>query len=114
MIRGPRPEEFAGLVESVAANASLHGENVHLDGAALPAHVTGARQAGQPAVARCSCTERTALDPSPTAAATRFIEPLRTSPTANTPGTDVSNGSGARAANAGPATTASGRARSVI
>ena len=41
-----------------------------------------------------SCTERTALEPSPTAAATRFIEPLRTSPAANTPGTDVSNGSG--------------------
>src|SRR6185312_11126072 len=46
--------------------------------------------------ARWSCTERTARDPSPTAAATRFNEPLRTSPTAKTPGTDVSNGNGAR------------------
>ena len=40
-----------------------------------------------------SWTERTALDPSPTAAATRFIEPWRTSPAANTPSVDVSNGS---------------------
>src|SRR3954462_12349091 len=42
--------------------------------------------------ARWSCTERTALEPSPTAAATRFMEPWRTSPTANTPGTLVSKG----------------------
>ena len=43
-------------------------------------------------VARYSWTERTALDPSPTAAATRFIDPSRTSPTANTPAAEVSNG----------------------
>src|ERR1700688_4642857 len=42
------------------------------------------------------CTEAIALAPSPVAAATRFIEPERTSPTANTPGTLVSNGSGVR------------------
>ena len=59
--------------------------------------------------ARWSCTERTALDPSPTAAATRLSEPWRTSPTANTPGTDVSNGSGSRAANAGPLATGVGQ-----
>jgi tetratricopeptide (TPR) repeat protein len=41
-------------------------------------------------------TERTALAPSPTAAATRFIEPWRTSPTAKTPGTLVSKGRGMR------------------
>jgi hypothetical protein len=35
-----------------------------------------------------------ALAPSPVAAATRFIEPEWTSPTANTPGMLVSNGSG--------------------
>src|SRR3979490_3372766 len=40
------------------------------------------------------CTERTALAPSPTAAATRFIEPFRTSPTAKTLGTLVSKGRG--------------------
>src|SRR5258708_21247076 len=50
------------------------------------------------------CTEAIALAPSPVAAATRFIEPERTSPTANTPGTLVSNGSGVRptSAQAGP------------
>ena len=56
----------------------------------------GERVAGcrQPASTRC--TDATALDPSPTAAATRFIEPRRTSPAANTRGVDVSNGSGSR------------------
>src|ERR1700756_1799908 len=42
-------------------------------------------------------TEATALAPSPIAAATRFIDPFRTSPTAKTPGTEVSNGNGRRA-----------------
>ena len=36
----------------------------------------------QCAKARNSCTDRTAVDPSPTAAATRLVEPARTSPTA--------------------------------
>src|ERR1700730_11482221 len=49
-------------------------------------------------------TEAVALAPSPVAAATRFIEPEWTSPTANTPGMLVSNGSGRRpgVAQAGP------------
>src|SRR6201996_7173950 len=42
------------------------------------------------------CTEAIALAPSPVAAATRFIEPEWTSPTANTPGTLVSNARGRR------------------
>lgn len=42
------------------------------------------------------CTDATALAPSPTAAATRFIDPCLTSPAANRPGTLVSNGSGSR------------------
>ena len=37
-----------------------------------------------------------AIEPSPTAEATRLTEPCRTSPTANTPGVVVSNGKGAR------------------
>ena len=37
-----------------------------------------------------------AADPSPTAAATRFIDPARRSPTANRPGRLVSYGSGRR------------------
>ena len=40
---------------------------------------------------RCSHTSRTAIEPSPTAEATRLIEPLRTSPTAKTPGRLVSS-----------------------
>src|SRR5215469_13194138 len=40
---------------------------------------------------RCSLTNRIAIDPSPTAEATRFTEPLRTSPAANTPGVLVSS-----------------------
>jgi hypothetical protein len=46
--------------------------------------------------AKHSWTERTAADPSPTAAATRLIEPARTSPAANNPGWLVSKGSGKR------------------
>jgi len=45
------------------------------------------------------CTERMTLAPSPTAAATRFNDPARTSPTAKTPGTLVSYISGLRASN---------------
>ena len=39
---------------------------------------------------------RMAIDPSPTADATRLVDPWRTSPTANTPGRLVSNGIGGR------------------
>src|SRR6266487_4608872 len=42
------------------------------------------------------CTRAMAVDPSPTADATRFWLPLRTSPTANTPGRLVSRRWGAR------------------
>lgn len=41
--------------------------------------------------AKTLCTNWTAIDPSPTAAATRFILPDRTSPTAKTPGKLVSS-----------------------
>ena len=45
---------------------------------------------------RNSCTNWTAIDPSPTADATRLIEPDRTSPAANTPGRLVSSRNGLR------------------
>ena len=45
----------------------------------------------RPALTRNSYTRRTAIAPSPTADATRFTEPLRTSPTAKTPALAVSN-----------------------
>src|SRR5918997_303811 len=47
-------------------------------------------------VVRCSWTRRIAMAPSPTAEATRLIDPLRTSPTANIPGAVVSRISGVR------------------
>ena len=43
---------------------------------------------------RCSWMSRTAIAPSPTADATRLVEPARTSPAANTPGRLVSRRSG--------------------
>ena len=46
-------------------------------------------------------------NPSPTAAATRFMDPWRTSPTAKTPGHDVSNASASRRS------SSDGRSRSV-
>src|SRR4029078_3712296 len=46
---------------------------------------------------RCSRTDRMAIEPSPTAEATRLTERLRTSPTANTPGRLVSTRDGSRA-----------------
>ena len=54
-----------------------------------------ARQAGAEK-ARYWWTERTEAEPSPTAEATRFMDPERTSPTAKSPGRLVSNGSGDR------------------
>ena len=60
-------------------------------------------------VATYSWTERTAAEPSPTAVATRLLEPLRTSPAAKMPGIDVSKGSGARAANASVRDDAAGK-----
>src|SRR6476659_3252354 len=45
---------------------------------------------------RTRCTNATAVDPSPTADATRFMLPERTSPTANTPGRLVSSKYGGR------------------
>src|SRR5437660_5206728 len=57
---------------------------------ALP---VGTISAGRvPASARKACSAATACAPSPTAAATRLVEPARTSPMANTPRTLVSSG----------------------
>src|SRR4051795_3178556 len=59
-----------------------------------PCHVPSSSLVRHRVVARCSCTRRTAMEPSPTAEATRLTEPLRTSPAANTPGRLVSSSSG--------------------
>src|SRR5438105_3509295 len=55
---------------------------------------------------RYRCTSWMLIAPSPTAEATRLIEPCRTSPAANTPGRLVSSGSGGRAGRSSPAATA--------
>ena len=60
------------------------------------------------------CTAPTQAEPSPTAVATRLVEPERTSPTANSPGWLVSKGSGSRPRAAQRSSRWSGpRARSV-
>jgi len=53
-----------------------------------PGSVCRVRQWSLP---RKVCTVEMTTDPSPTAEATRLTEPARTSPTANSPGTEVSN-----------------------
>src|SRR5690348_3490178 len=53
----------------------------------LGVYVTGFNES-----ARKPCSAATTCAPSPIAPPTRFTEPERTSPTANTPGTDVSSG----------------------
>ena len=60
--------------------------SIGLTQAGLAGRLRVSEFAAQCANARYSWTERTAADPSPTAAATRLIEPARTSPTANNPG----------------------------
>ena len=57
---------------------------------------TSTRTLRQPS--RTACTKRVAKAPSPTAPATRFVAPARTSPAANTPGRTVSRRWGARSA----------------
>src|SRR5205085_10778894 len=92
------------------AIACLVAAGVTLLGAVITALLLPARPAvaaaAKPAVltvprvqltkARYSWTARTAAEPSPTAAATRLVDPERRSPTANKPGRLVSNGSGER------------------
>ena len=50
-----------------------------------------AQELAHPGTARYSWTKCTAIEPSPTADATRFIDSLRTSPATNTPGMLVSS-----------------------
>ena len=70
----------------------------------------GVPSSHRPASARYSWISETAIEPSPTALATRLIERARTSPATNTPGTLVSSASGSRASGQ-PCSRASGPAR---
>src|SRR5207244_6904261 len=56
----------------------------------------GHRAAGVRTPPRYWCTSCTAIDPSPTADATRLMDWSRTSPATNTPGRLVSSGKGSR------------------
>src|SRR5262249_51147662 len=59
-------------------------------------------------VANSSWARRIAIDPSPTAEATRFTEPWRTSPAAKTPGRLVSSEKGRRSSGQDPSPSSSG------
>jgi len=102
-VLGARLASFVGLLEVVAAVLwawLLLGQLPHawqLFGGVLVLAGVALVRAGEPtgqesgtSGATAECTERIALAPSPTADATRFIDPQRTSPTANTQGTLVS------------------------
>ena len=71
-----------------AAGAAHHGRRTvgpAVDPDNQPAQLKPQASGGHPA-RRWSWTRRIAVEPSPTAAATRFTDPCRTSPTAKTPG----------------------------
>ena len=87
----PRNEEIGHLSE-VLTRASV------VVGSSGAAGLTRSRQStprsAVPSKARCWWTDRTAAEPSPTAAATRFVDRERKSPTAKRPGWLVSKGRG--------------------
>src|SRR5262249_22765313 len=75
------------------------------------AQVGGGEVRGRHACARYSWISETAIEPSPTALATRLIERARTSPATNTPGTVVSSRWGPRWASRPPPWAAAGGGR---
>src|SRR5690242_14993108 len=86
----PQVEPLAAHAEAVHAAVDLGGKPVNLDRVEVAADGR-AHRTPVGCVARCSCTNCTAIEPSPTAAAQRFVDPERTSPAAKTPGTLVSS-----------------------
>jgi hypothetical protein len=77
------------------ATTGESASNGAFDRLQLSSDAYGATRSGSSA-RRCSCTRRTTVAPSPTAEATRLIDPCRTSPAAKTPGMLVSSGKGSR------------------
>ncbi|MDX6673723.1 MAG: hypothetical protein QOH11_1141 [Solirubrobacteraceae bacterium] len=86
---GRRPKGARGPARPAGARA----RGVARPGVTQPAVRAGLARAA-PFVCTRSKTRRTAIEPSPIAAATRLIERLRTSPTQKTPGRLVSSTSG--------------------
>ena len=82
-------------VFAMLEHEEMHQETLRTCGTPPFAQKTAPAPATQVS-ARYSWTSRTTIDPSPTADATRFMAPARTSPAANTPGTLVSRESGSR------------------
>ena len=81
-------DRVANLERSLDAARRECGQRLVVD--ALEQVEVG-QQLDHSAPARYSCTKLTAIDPSPTAEATRFIDWLRTSPATNRPGMVVSS-----------------------
>ena len=71
------------------ATSAASSASVRLTGSVFPTTADTPPQVDH--TPKCSSIWRTAIDPSPTADATLFTEPLRTSPAANTPGWLVSS-----------------------
>src|SRR6476469_7345624 len=88
----PEMEPLAAHSQAILATVDGGGQLVDGDlvemGADGVAHVTPSRAGVRERWAWIICT---AIDPSPTAVAQRFVDPDRTSPAANTPGTSVAS-----------------------
>src|SRR6476620_9338746 len=82
---------FAQRRQLLVAQLFEKEQRPELVGKALVAHHRSSQ-----ASAKYRCTNITAIDPSPTAAATRLADSARTSPATNTPGTLVSKWCGGR------------------
>src|SRR5207248_5476990 len=87
----------AAALQALLAAFHLSGKLAHRNLVEMRAGARAHRTAAGVA-ARCECTSCTAIEPSPTAVAQRFVEPDRTSPAAKMPGTLVSSRLGAPAA----------------
>src|SRR5690348_9178554 len=70
-------QPLAARLEAVLAPRHLRGKLANLDLAEMATRDRGHRTPAGCAE-RCSCTNVTAIDPSPTAAAQRLVEPERT------------------------------------
>src|SRR6185437_14507557 len=83
-------QPLASGAEAILTAVHLGGKLTHLDQVEMAA---GTRAHRTPAgwAERCSWTNWTAIEPSPTAAAQRLVEPERTSPAAKIPGMLVSS-----------------------
>ena len=109
LLHSPRPVRGGGHAEDVhVTGADLHArsarpeKNCPLSGSGISSGVGHKGRAAAPVAAmparrpRCSLAKRIAIEPSPTAEATLLTEPLRTSPTAKTPGWLASSKYGSR------------------